>query len=177
MVLLIVAVYWCRGNRYIPSECTFFRILTRYRAQNTIQCHDNNIWKQMCIKELSYSTETYLQFQLTKENKQVEKYMWAPHHKLVLFLQIRNCFHYVRENNIEGYILGWTTSSRIRTQSRLQMLYLQGFPLTCQILLCQRLINHSDTPLDLNPDFWDSQSIPDRPRSVLRGISNHRRTS
>ena len=36
------------------------QILHQNRAQNIIQCHDNNIWKQMCIKKLSYSTETYL---------------------------------------------------------------------------------------------------------------------
>ena len=50
MVLLIIAVFWCRGHRYIPSECRIFCILHQNRAQNTIQCHYNNIWIQMCIK-------------------------------------------------------------------------------------------------------------------------------
>ena len=45
--------------------------------------------------------------------KTIEKYMWALHHELVLFLQGRNFFRYVSENEIEGGILGWTTSSKI----------------------------------------------------------------
>ena len=40
----------------------------------------------------------------------VKIYMWALHHKLVLFQQSRNVFRYVPENDIEEYILGWTTS-------------------------------------------------------------------
>ena len=66
MVLLIVAVCWCRGNRYIPSKCTFYRIMYHNRAQTIIQCHDNNIWKQICIKKLSYSPETYLRYNVQR---------------------------------------------------------------------------------------------------------------
>ena len=51
MVLLFVAVCWCRANRYKPSKWTLFRILHQNRVQNIIQCHDNKIWKQMCIKK------------------------------------------------------------------------------------------------------------------------------
>ena len=47
--------------------------------------------------------------QRTKVKKQVEIYMWALHHEFVLFQQSRNCFCYVPDNEIEGYILGWTT--------------------------------------------------------------------
>ena len=47
---------------YIPSKWTFFRILHQNRAQNIIQYHDKNIWKQMCITKLYYSNETYLQY-------------------------------------------------------------------------------------------------------------------
>ena len=36
--------------------------------------------------------------------------MCTLHHKLVLFQQSGNCFCYVPENDIEGDILGWTTS-------------------------------------------------------------------
>ena len=63
----------------------------------------------MCIKILCYSTETYLRYNVKRE-KQTEIYMWALHHKLVLFQQSKNFFHYVPENDIEGDILGWTTS-------------------------------------------------------------------
>ena len=45
-----------------------------------------------------------------KGKKQVEIYMWDLHHKLVLLLESRNCFRYVPENEVEGGILGWTTS-------------------------------------------------------------------
>ena len=45
-----------------------------------------------------------------KGKKQVKIYMWALHHELVLFQKSRNCFRYVLENDIEGGILGWTTS-------------------------------------------------------------------
>ena len=41
-----------------------------------------------------------------KGRKQVEKYMWALHHKLVLFLQSRNYFRYEPDSKIEGDILG-----------------------------------------------------------------------
>ena len=36
--------------------------------------------------------------------------MRAPHHELVLFQQIKNCFCCVPQNEIEGDILGYTTS-------------------------------------------------------------------
>ena len=110
MVLFFIAVCWCRINRYKPSKWTLFRILHQNRVQNIIECHNNNIWKQMCIKILCYSTETYLWYNVQRE-KQVEIYMWDPHHELVLFLQGRNYFCYVSENEIEGGILGWTTST------------------------------------------------------------------
>ena len=45
-----------------------------------------------------------------KGEKQVEICMWDLHHGLVLFQQSRNYFRYVPENDIEGEILGWTTS-------------------------------------------------------------------
>ena len=54
-----------------------------------------------------------------KGKKQVEIYMWALHHELVLFLQSRNCFRYVPENDIEGGIVGWTTSKMIGQRSNL----------------------------------------------------------
>ena len=91
MMLLLVAMCWCREKIYIPSKFTFLRILHRNRAQNIIQCHDNNIWKQMCIKK--YLIVLRPIFDTTyKGKKQVEIYMWALHHELVLFLQSRNFF-------------------------------------------------------------------------------------
>ena len=51
MALLLVAVCWCRRNKYKPPKWTFFRILHQDRVHNTIQCHDNNISKQMFIKK------------------------------------------------------------------------------------------------------------------------------
>ena len=54
-----------------------------------------------------------------KGKKQAEIYMRAPHPELVLFQQSRNCFCYVPDNEIEGDILGWTTSSiNIRNVSK-----------------------------------------------------------
>ena len=83
------------------------------RAQNIIQCHYNNIWKYMCIKKLSYRTETYLRSNV-QIKKQVEKYIWAIYQKLVLFLQGR-IFLCVPENDIERDILGWTLSTGKQT--------------------------------------------------------------
>ena len=110
-------VKWCRwlslcvdaGEIYIPSKCVFFRILHQNMAQYIIQCHDNKIWKQMCIKKSFYSTDTYLRYRI-RRGKTGEKYMWDLHHELVIFLQSRNCFRYVPDNEIKGDILGWTTS-------------------------------------------------------------------
>ena len=74
-----VIKWWCfsslcvdAGNIYIlPTKCTLFQIMHLNRAQNIIQCHYNSIWKHMCIKHLSYSTETYLQSnRQTKETGQ-----------------------------------------------------------------------------------------------------------
>ena len=75
-----------------------------------MQYHDNNVLKKMCIKNLSYGTETYLRYNVKRE-KQVEKYMWALYHELVIFLKSSNRFRYVPENKIEGGILGWTLLS------------------------------------------------------------------
>ena len=36
------------------------------RVQNIVQCHDNKILKQMCIKNLCYTTETYLRYNTQK---------------------------------------------------------------------------------------------------------------
>ena len=50
-------------------------------------------------------------FNTTYKGKiQVEIYMWAVHHELVLFQQSRNYFRYVPENETEGEILGWNPS-------------------------------------------------------------------
>ena len=109
MVLLLIAVCWCRVNKYKPSKLILFWILHQNRVQNIIQCHDKNIWKQMCTKKLSYNTETYLRYNVLR-GKQVEIYMWSLHHKLVLFLKSGNCFCCVPDNEIKGGSLGWTTS-------------------------------------------------------------------
>ena len=69
-----------------------------------------NIWKLMCIKKLSYITDTYLRYNIQRE-KQVEKYEWVLYHELVLFLKNRNCFWYVPDNDIKREILGCTPSS------------------------------------------------------------------
>ena len=68
-ISLVVSVCWCKVNRYMPSKCTFFRILHWNRAQNIIQCYDINIWKQMCIKKLSYSTYTYIRYNVQRGKK------------------------------------------------------------------------------------------------------------
>ena len=70
----------------------------------------------MCIKKLRYITETYIQYIVQRE-KNVEIYLLALHHKFVLFLQSRNSFLYVQDNEIEGDILSWTTSGGYEFQS------------------------------------------------------------
>ena len=50
MVILIGAVCWCRKYIYISTKCALFHILQQTRSQIIIQCHDNKIWKHMCIK-------------------------------------------------------------------------------------------------------------------------------
>ena len=62
----------------------------------------------MCINCFCYNTDTYLQYNVQIE-KQVEKYMWDLHHKLVLFQQSR-IFSLIPENEIKVDILGWTPS-------------------------------------------------------------------
>ena len=109
MAMLLGAVCWCRQKLYIPKKCTLFQILHQTRSQNIIQFHYNNIWKHMCIKKLSYSTETYLWY--NAQRKTGKKYIWFLYHKLVLFLQISNCFCYVPDNYIKGEILGCKPSS------------------------------------------------------------------
>ena len=43
-----------------------------YRAQIIIQYHDNNIWKKMCIENLSYSTENYIQYNVQMEKNRLK---------------------------------------------------------------------------------------------------------
>ena len=45
-------------------------------------------------------------YTMYKGETEVEMYMWALHHELVLFQQRRNSFCYVPENDIKGDILG-----------------------------------------------------------------------
>ena len=78
-----------QGKYIYTFKIYIFRILHRNRAQKIVQCHDKNIWKQICITKLSYSTETYIQSNV-QGLKKVKKYMWALHHELVIFLQSRN---------------------------------------------------------------------------------------
>ena len=109
MVLLFVAVCWWWVNIYKPYKWTLFRIMHQNRVQKTIQWHDNNIWKQMLIK--NYVIVLRPIFDTTYKGEiQVEIYMWALHHELVLFQKSRNCFRYVTDNDIEGDILGCTKS-------------------------------------------------------------------
>ena len=76
---------------YIPTKCTLFQIMHRNREQNIIQCHYNNIWKHMCIK--TYLIVMIPIFDPTyKEMKQVEIYIRALYHELVLLLKSRNYF-------------------------------------------------------------------------------------
>ena len=42
-----------------------------------------------------------------KEKKKVKKYIWDLYHELFLFLQSRNLFCYVPDNEIERDILIW----------------------------------------------------------------------
>ena len=101
MVLLFVAVCWCRVNRYKPYKWTLFRIMHQNRVQNIIQCHDNNIWKQMCIKK--YVIVLIPIFDTTYIGEiQVKIYMWALHHELVLFQQSRNCFAMYQRRILKG---------------------------------------------------------------------------
>ena len=79
----------------------FFRILHQNRSQSIIQCLDNNIWKQICIKKYLLLLRPI--FDTTyKGGKQVEKYMWAIHHKLVLLVQSRNFFAMYHRMRLKG---------------------------------------------------------------------------
>ena len=75
------------------------------------QYHDNNI-KNRCLLKIYVIVPIPIFDWTSKGKKQVKIYMWALHHKLVLFQQSMNCFWYVLENETEGNILGWTTSTR-----------------------------------------------------------------
>ena len=66
MVILLGAICWCREYRYIPTKCTLFQIMHRTMAQIIIQCHDNNIRKKICIKNLYYSNETYFWYNVQR---------------------------------------------------------------------------------------------------------------
>ena len=101
MVLLFVAVCWCRVNRYKPSKWTFFQILHQNRVQNIFQYHDNNI-KNRCVLKKYIIVPRPIFNTTYKGKRQVEICMWALHHELVLFLQSRNWFCYVAENETEG---------------------------------------------------------------------------
>ena len=46
MLMLFVAVFRYRVNRWRPYKWTLFRIMQHNREQNLIQYHDNNIWKR-----------------------------------------------------------------------------------------------------------------------------------
>ena len=110
MVKFLGAVCWCRESIYIPTKCTLFQIMHQNKAQNTIQCHYNNIWKQICIENVSYITHTYLRSN-EQRKETCQKYIWALYHELVLFLQSRNYFCYVTENYTKGGISVWTPSN------------------------------------------------------------------
>ena len=109
LALLLVAVCWCRGNKYKPSKWTFFQIL-----------HQNRVKKKFNVMITTFENRCLLKIYIIvmrpifntthKGKKQVKVYMWALHHELVLFQQSRNCFCYVPENETEGDILGCTTS-------------------------------------------------------------------
>ena len=107
MVMLLGAVCWCRESWYIPTKCALLQIMHRTREQIIIQCHDKNIWKQMCIKTYLIVLKPIFDT-MHKGKKQVKKYIWVLYHELVIFLQSRNCLCYVPDNDIKGDILGWT---------------------------------------------------------------------
>ena len=79
------------------------------RAKTIIKCHYNNIWKHMCIKNDLILMRPIFN-PAHKKNKQTKENIWYLYHELVLFLQSRNCFRYVPDNEIKGDILGWTPS-------------------------------------------------------------------
>ena len=49
IVLLLVSMFWGRVNIYKHSKWRFSQILHQIMVQKIIQCHENNIWQQMCI--------------------------------------------------------------------------------------------------------------------------------
>ena len=75
MAMSLGAVCWCRGERYISTKCTLFQIIHQTRSPNIIRCHDNNIWKQICIKNLSCSTDTYLWSNIQRKERSRKIYM------------------------------------------------------------------------------------------------------
>ena len=91
-----------QGKYIYTLKMYISRIMHQNRAQNMIQCHDNNIWN-ICVLLIPIFDKIY------KGIKQVKNNMWALHQKLVQFIQSRNLFCYVPNNEIKGGILGWKT--------------------------------------------------------------------
>ena len=101
MVLLLVAVCWFRENRYKASKWTFYQILHQNRVQNIFQCNYNNIEKKICVLKI-YVIVLRTIFDTTYPKKLVEIYIWALHHKLVLFLQSRIFFNMYQRTISKG---------------------------------------------------------------------------
>ena len=101
--MFLGAMCWCRDNIYMTKKCVLFQILHQTRAHITIQCHDNNIWKHMCIKTLYYSTETFI-WSNVQRKETGWKYIWALYHELVLFLQSRIFLLCTREWDRGGHL-------------------------------------------------------------------------
>ena len=85
-------VEWCCYSALCVDECTLFHILHQNRAQNIIQCHDNNIWKQTCI----FWRYIYISPASTHSDDQ-------QHHSTTILI------YHLHTENIErwGYIRSW----------------------------------------------------------------------
>ena len=83
--------------------------------------------------------------------------MRALHHESVLFLQIRNCFCYVPDNEIEGGILGWTTSVAVNLHPHCRLYF---FDQTKKIAPAVKtgeteyFRNHEGSYYDAMPSVW-----------------------
>ena len=85
-----------------------------------IQCHDNNIWKKMCIKNIYIIVLRHIFYTTYKGKNQAKKYMWDLHHELVLFLQSRNCFSMYQIMRSKGTSWAGPSYTNIGENGRIQ---------------------------------------------------------
>ena len=109
-----VVKWWCwlllcvdASKIYTYVQYVNFSILHTKTGQKQIQCHDKNIWKNMCVKKNLIVLRPI--FNTTYKGKnQVEKYMWLYFTNWSYSYKVGSPPRSVPDNDIIGDILGWT---------------------------------------------------------------------